>query len=169
MNEDLEQVTDLSGLQKTAGEQPWWFSEGLHFECLGCGRCCRGEAGGIFMRPVEERRVAEEQGLSLDDLRRRFETNRWRFPSLKERSNGSCIMLGPENRCSIYRCRPLACRTWPFWPEVLASRSDWKREACHCPGMNSGPVWNGWQIEKILNAHNNYMKKLSNEWRKAVR
>ena len=116
------------------------------------------------MRPCEEERIASELSISRDELRRRFETKRWRFPSLRERDGGRCIMNGLDNRCRIYRCRPIECRTWPFWPELLESPESWDRAARHCPGMNSGTLWTPSQIAAVLKAHEGYVKKLSAEW-----
>ncbi len=157
-------VAGSSGLRRTERENPWWFAEGLRFKCLGCGRCCRGEAGGIFLRREDERRVAAFLGLSVDELRRRFETQRWRFPSLKERIGGACVMLDEGARCKIYVVRPVHCRTWPFWPQLLESPEAWKTAARRCPGMDSGELWSGERIAKILRAHENFMKKLQDDW-----
>ncbi len=169
MRENFESVKDFSGPRETAGRLPRWFSGGLRFECLGCGRCCRGEAGGIFMRPAEEARIALALGLDVAELRRRAETSRWRFPSLRERAGGECVMLGAGARCGIYAVRPIQCRTWPFWPELLQSPEAWRSAARRCPGMDSGPLWSEERILKILHAHEDYMKKLSDEWGREAR
>ncbi len=167
-------LNDFGGLRETVREDPWWFAEGLRFKCLGCGRCCRGEAGGIFLRPGDERRLAEFFDLSIDELRRRFETQRWRFPSLKECSGGACVMLDDRReysltyeraRCKIYAVRPIHCRTWPFWPQLLESPDAWKAAARRCPGMDCGELWSGERIAKILRAHENFMKELQDTGR----
>lgn len=145
--------------------RPWW-SGGLHFECLGCGRCCRGEPGGIFVTPEEEKRIAAFLELSADEFRRRYETGRWRFPSVKESRDGRCVMNCPDNRCRVYALRPVTCRTWPFWPEVLASPEAWNAAAAQCPGMNSGPLWEAWQIDAVCQAQVQYMQRLAEAWRK---
>lgn len=41
-------------------------------------------------------------------------------------------------RCAIYTVRPAQCRTWPFWPENLSSRADWRSAGERCPGID-GP------------------------------
>jgi Fe-S-cluster containining protein len=145
---------------------PVWFAGGLRFQCFCCGRCCRGEPGSVFMRPAEELSMAEFMGLTVEDFRHRYETNRWSFPSLRERPGGECIMLQDDCRCAVYACRPVPCRIWPWRPGVLESPAAWNRAAAHCPGMNSGPLWSAAQILKILNAHFEYHEKLRREWRK---
>lgn len=169
MSPDNDGVSENNsqGLRQILRESSlWWFAGGLCFECCGCGRCCRGEPGGIFLRPREELRIARRLGLDPASFRRKYETNCWRFPSLKERSGGACVMLSPHCRCEIYSCRPLECRTWPWWPEVLQSRQSWNDAAKHCPGMNSGKLWSGGRILKILTAHESYLRKLGCEWRR---
>lgn len=146
---------------------PWW-GGGLRFECMGCGRCCRGAPGGIFMLPDEERRIAAHVGVPVEELRRRFETTRWRFPSLRETSGGRCIMNDGNGRCGIYPCRPVECRTWPFWPELLASPEAWARAARRCPGMDCGALWSAEEIAAVLAEHADYAARLESEWRGAV-
>ena len=55
-------------------------------------------------------------------------------------SDGRCTFLDRANQCRIYRVRPKQCRTYPFWPEVLASRSSWRSEAETCEGIGRGAV-----------------------------
>lgn len=57
--------------------------------------------------------------------------------------------------CSIYEARPLQCRTWPFWPEVVRSRAAWERmrKDTPCPGMNSGPLITVDEIVSRLKKH----------------
>jgi len=116
------------------------------------------------MRPAEERRIAAALNLTVERLRLRFETTRWRFPSLRETDCGRCVMNDDGGRCLVYVCRPVACRTWPFWPELLESPQAWQTAARHCPGMDAGPLWSPRRIAAVLAAHENYMKKLSREW-----
>ena len=122
--------------------EPLWWSDGLRFACIGCGRCCRGEPGAIFFTPGEEARVVEHLGIDLADFRRRFVTGRWGRPSFIERSNGDCVFYDALNaRCSIYAIRPAQCRLFPFWPEVLKSSARWDACAKNCPGMNDGRLY----------------------------
>ena len=157
-----ENMTGPRGTQA----QPWWAAGGLRFTCLGCGRCCRGEAGGIFLLPEEEQKVAAWLGLSVSDLRSRYETRRWRFPSLRERAGGECVMHGEDGRCRIYNARPLMCRTWPFWPELLESPESWAAAARHCPGMNEGKTWTAAEIAAELGKHEQYELALREAWGK---
>ena len=50
----------------------------------------------------------------------------------------------------VYPVRPLQCRTYPFWPEVLASRQAWQREARRCEGINRGRAVPAGRIRRQL-------------------
>lgn len=57
---------------------------------------------------------------------------RW---SLRERPDGRCSLLEGLNDCTIYRARPEQCRTFPFWPSILAGGEGLRRAAAVCPGL----------------------------------
>jgi Fe-S-cluster containining protein len=40
----------------------------------------------------------------------------------------SCIFLRPDNTCRIHAARPVQCRTYPWWPELMDARQ-WRAEA----------------------------------------
>jgi len=89
--------------------------------------------------------------LPVNEFRRRYVTSRWRAPSLKERTNGDCVFYdATSDRCSIYRVRPLQCRTFPFWPALLESEEAWNEAALLCPGMNRGDLRTAEEIRGLL-------------------
>lgn len=53
----------------------------------------------------------------------------------------ACVFLldGAETSCAIYPVRPERCRTWPFWPELLADPEVLRRAAARCPGIQLDP------------------------------
>ena len=43
--------------------------------------------------------------------------------------DGGCVFLDHDtNQCRIYEARPVQCRTYPFWPDLMASPSAWNEE-----------------------------------------
>ena len=41
-----------------------------------------------------------------------------------------CIFLEKDTkRCTIYESRPVQCRTYPYWPTIIANADTWKNEA----------------------------------------
>ncbi|GHV47602.1 zinc/iron-chelating domain-containing protein [Synergistales bacterium] len=137
-------------------EKPEWWSEGVRFECLGCGRCCGGEPGAIFFTPEEEDRIVNNieingSKFTHKEFRALFVTNRWGRPSFKERHNGDCVFFdAQEKKCKIYLLRPAQCALFPFWPSVLESAESWTSEAVRCLGMNDGPLWSADNIRFLL-------------------
>jgi Fe-S-cluster containining protein len=53
--------------------------------------------------------------------------------------NAPCPFYTEESGCRIYEARPVQCRTWPFWPEVVATKRSWERAAKDCEGIHRGP------------------------------
>ena len=56
--------------------------------------------------------------------------------------------------CSLYEARPMQCRTWPFWPELLDSQISWKEAKSGkdgCPGLDNGKSFSVDEINQILN------------------
>jgi Fe-S-cluster containining protein len=112
----------------------------LLFECTRCGRCC-ATAGDyyVFLDAGEAERIRAHLRLSAAWFRRRYlERLDDDTQVLAASADERCIFLGPDGACRIYPVRPLQCRTYPFWPEVVASRRAWQQEARRCEGINRG-------------------------------
>ena len=63
---------------------------------------------------------------------------------------GRCTFLQKDNTCSIYAVRPLQCQTYPYWPEIMISKTLWDNEAVRCEGINTGQRVEAEHIEKQL-------------------
>ncbi|MFH1277577.1 MAG: YkgJ family cysteine cluster protein [Candidatus Eisenbacteria bacterium] len=103
----------------------------LRFSCTRCGRCCR-EPGWVRFTPAEQRPAARALGIPVARFRETHghdEDGTW----IRVTRPKPCPFLGEEG-CSIYEARPEQCRTWPFWPENLASKAAWSRIARRCHG-----------------------------------
>jgi len=126
----------------------------LRFECTGCGRCCIG--GGeyhVFLTDEAAETVRQHLKLSRAWFRRRYLR---KLPDGDQVAamgkDGRCIFLGKDNGCRVYEARPIQCRTYPFWPEVVNSRTAWTREAKRCEGIDRGNVVPLSRIRKALAA-----------------
>ncbi len=116
-----------------------WFHEGLKFACTGCGDCCTGAPGYVWVNKAEIEALAAAIGLSVAEFERRYVRTVGIRKSLVEFANGDCIFFHSESRtCQVYDVRPRQCRTWPFWPSNLASPMAWQDTAERCPGCNRG-------------------------------
>ena len=121
--------------------KPWWAS-GLSFSCTQCGKCCevRGDVQWIFVPAKEQMRLARHLKLSLKDFRDQCMTSTEDNQASLKMDQGRCVFLR-EGRCSVHEFKPTQCRTWPFWPENLASPKAWRKEVeSICPGSHSDSV-----------------------------
>ena len=71
--------------------------------------------------------------------------------ALVEHPSLDCIFWEDGAGCQVYHARPLQCRQWPFWPEMLASKAAWKAEKSICPGMDveDGRLYSREEIDRI--------------------
>lgn len=130
-----------------------FFDNGLKFSCKGCNYCCAGSPGFVFISEKELDEIAAFLKLDLDVLKNSY-TRKIIYQgeeriSLKEKSNFKCVFLSNEG-CLIYPVRPLQCRTYPFWPSIMASEKEWLEEKESCPGIGDGRLYSKEEIEEIL-------------------
>jgi uncharacterized protein len=119
-------------------KQPW-YAQGLKFSCTGCGDCCTGDPGVVWVNKVEIAAMATALGLEIEEFERRYVRMVGIRKSLIEYANGDCVFFDSKQRkCGLYEARPRQCRTWPFWPSNLTSPASWDSIAERCPGCNRG-------------------------------
>jgi len=113
----------------------------LRFKCTGCGKCCTGgEDHYIAMSKMEAQRIQKHLGISSNWFRRRYVTHLTRNTLTARMHKGQCVFLSDSGKCQIYKLRPVQCRTYPYWPELLENKRVWDNEATHCEGINVGNV-----------------------------
>ena len=121
-------------------EKPW-YCEGLRFRCTGCGSCCVGEPGYVWVNKAEIEALAAAVGLDVEKFERKYIRLVGIRKSLVERTGGDCALFDRQTRkCRVYDVRPRQCRTWPFWKSNLDSAETWAETADECPGCGRGPV-----------------------------
>jgi Fe-S-cluster containining protein len=114
----------------------------------------------VRVSDVEIEVLADRLGLAESEFRAAYtrEIHR-RGTSLRERSDGTCVLYDALRGCTVYADRPRQCRTWPFWGAVLHSPERWAEEAQGCPGMNRGPLHEvGW-IEEIVRDDGTFVRR----------
>lgn len=119
-----------------------WFGDGLSFACTQCGNCCTGPSGFVWFSEEEGGAIAQYLGMDLHAFHDRYARRalgRWTLGETRRGRAYDCVFLREDDQgkrmCSIYPVRPTQCRTWPFWPSNIKSRSAWESSAKTCPGM----------------------------------
>lgn len=118
----------------------------FRFACHRCGHCCSGGAGHVWLAPGETERLAAALGLGVDafarlhvrtviDPRSGELASALREVNTSAERGGRCTLLAGSNTCTAYAARPEHCRTFPYWPSVLAERAAFEAARATCPGI----------------------------------
>jgi Fe-S-cluster containining protein len=114
-------------------------SEGLRFECQpGCTACCE-QKGFVYLTEGDIERAARYLGMAPVVFERKFVYRTAQRRRLRVPRETQCCFLR-EGRCRIHPAKPTQCRVFPFWPELVESKAEWKKTARYCPGMGQGPL-----------------------------
>ena len=131
---------------------PTWIKDGVKFKCTGCGACCTGSPGYVWLEESDIENLLEHLEISRDELIEKYcrEIN-GRISLIEDDKTFDCVFL-KENRCSLYGARPKQCRTYPFWSDVIQDKKTWDQEKHHCEGINhsKGKTFTQSDILKII-------------------
>ena len=128
-----------------------FYEKGLRFQCLKeCSGCCGGSPGFVFLKEDEITTIHQHLGLTREAFMSNYTKAVDDRISLLDvqKDNWNCIML-KNGKCSIYAIRPMQCRTFPFWPRNIVSKTEWRDLQNHCPGLNTGRLFSKDEIEAI--------------------
>jgi uncharacterized protein len=133
----------------SASKNSPWYKDGLRFKCTGCGDCCTGAPGFVWVNKDEVAALAAEVGLDETEFEAQYVREIGVRKSLKERDdNYDCVFLdGKTRKCTVYNARPRQCRTWPFWDSNLRSPETWEATCEVCPGSGTGRLYQLGEIE----------------------
>ncbi len=112
-----------------------WFQHGLKFKCTGCGKCCTGSPGYVFLSNTDLVHLAEHAKITPREFAEKYTRLVEGELALTDQPNGDCTFL-KDKRCTVYEARPVQCRTFPWWIENLRSIQDWNEAALSCEGIN---------------------------------
>jgi len=135
-------------MNKIVFERSYFFDSGIRFECRRCGACCTGAPGSVLVRIHEIHGIARYLKI---DTQRLIEDYLCPFGggySIQERADGRCLFY--DDGCAIYPVRPLQCKTFPFWFELLRSPKRWHKMVEECPGIGSGLLYSKDEIIEIV-------------------
>ena len=126
---------------------------GLRFECSGCGDCCRsrGRYAHVYVNDGEQRALARHLDMSPAEFRAGFtfvDEDDW--VQLTTDGEACCFLDRRDNRCLVYDARPVQCRTFPFWRDLVGRRG-WRAEAGRlCEGVGEGEHVSREQAELLM-------------------
>jgi Fe-S-cluster containining protein len=127
--------------EQDTAEPLFWYAEGLKFQCTGCGDCCTGAPGYVWVNQAEIDALAEHFGMTVAAFEQKYVRQIGIRRSLKEleHKDYDCVFLDPKTRkCQVYEFRPRQCRTWPFWKSNIRTPESWQTTCEVCPGSGRG-------------------------------
>jgi Fe-S-cluster containining protein len=111
----------------------------MRFACQsGCTRCCNTR-GFVYITENDLIRIAKYLGLPAKTFEERYVIRYRRILRLRKPRHSQCHFL-TETGCSVHAVKPVQCRTYPFWPELVENRRAWNNEAARCPGIHKGDL-----------------------------
>ena len=114
-------------------------AQSLRFACqAGCTECCQ-QRGFVYLSDDDIDRAARFLGLTAGEFERRYVFRTRNRARLRVPRDANCHFLF-EGGCSIHPAKPTQCRIFPFWPELVESRREWRKTARYCPGIGQGPL-----------------------------
>ncbi|HLK20283.1 MAG TPA: YkgJ family cysteine cluster protein [Bryobacteraceae bacterium] len=111
----------------------------LRFECQpGCTACCT-QKGFVYITESDLARMAKFVGMGVAAFEKRYVYRTRHLLRLRMPRQGQCHFLRKEG-CSIHPAKPTQCRIFPFWPEQVESKREWRKTAKYCPGIGKGEL-----------------------------
>ena len=96
----MGQKTDRGIFMDTELKEPW-FEEGLRFKCTGCGGCCTGSPGYVYLSANDIDTLAHHFNLSRDEFTKkhtRFVDGSYAL--LDKKGSNDCAFL-KDKQCTV--------------------------------------------------------------------
>jgi Fe-S-cluster containining protein len=111
----------------------------MRFECQsGCVACCQRK-GFVYLTEDDIVRTAMFLGMSAAAFEKKFVYRTTNLRRLRTPHDAQCGFLRADG-CSIHSVKPVQCRVFPFWPELVESKAEWLKTAEWCPGIGKGEL-----------------------------
>jgi uncharacterized protein len=111
----------------------------IRFECQpGCTRCCEVQ-GYVYLTEENLQQAARFLGMTPQEFESQYVYRTRHLLRLRKPRGAQCHFL-ENGGCRIHPAKPTQCRAYPFWPDLVGSGRQWKKEAKTCPGINQGPL-----------------------------
>jgi Fe-S-cluster containining protein len=127
-----------------------WYHKGLSFRCTGCGKCCTGSPGYVWITREDVKNIIDFLEITKEEFLKIYTRRVMKRLSLKEKTPSyDCIFL-KDNKCLIYKVRPLQCSTFPWWSHNISSKETWEKVKETCEGIDKSKHYSQKQIEENL-------------------
>jgi Fe-S-cluster containining protein len=93
----------------------------------------------VYITEDDLRRIAKHIGMSANVFEARYVIRYRHLLRLRKPKKSQCHFLKGDG-CSVHVVKPVQCRTYPFWPELVEDRAAWKAEGTLCPGIGKGEL-----------------------------
>jgi uncharacterized protein len=111
----------------------------MRFQCQeGCTNCCT-QKGFVYLTEEDVLRLASFTGVPAAEFEGRYVYRTRNFRRLRVPRGSTCHFL-LENGCAVHPAKPVQCRIFPFWPELMDDRKEWDKTASWCPGIGKGEL-----------------------------
>jgi Fe-S-cluster containining protein len=71
-----------------------WYKDGLHFKCTGCGKCCTGAPGFVFLTDEDVEKLLQHLKISKKEFLKRYTKSfNGRLSLRDDTPNYGCIFL----------------------------------------------------------------------------
>lgn len=113
----------------------------MRFQCQpGCIKCC-DQKGQVYLSEDDILRLAAYLGVEPQAFEARYvyRTRNLRRLRKPPKSKLQCPFL-KEDGCSVHPAKPTQCSTFPFWPEMVQDKEEWRRTGRWCPGIGKGEL-----------------------------
>ena len=106
----------------------------------GCTKCCE-QQGFVYLTEEDIPRLAAYVGMAVEAFELRYVYRTKNQRRLRVPRHAQCEFL-KEGGCSVHPAKPLQCRTFPYWPELVGNKRNWEKTGKWCPGIGKGELVN---------------------------
>lgn len=132
---------------------------GIRFECNGCGLCCKDtdyRIRTIALLKDEAEKISQSTKREISDFAERLRGMHPYAYLMRKNEEGFCVFR-EENRCSIYKIRPLVCEFYPFELLTDDKGSYIFRYSNECPTLGKGKLLSKSHFEKLFHHSSSLM------------
>ncbi|HEY3744421.1 MAG TPA: YkgJ family cysteine cluster protein [Bryobacteraceae bacterium] len=111
----------------------------MRFECqAGCTKCCE-QQGFVYLTEGDIPRLAKFLKMTQAAFEKRYVYRTRHLRRLRVPRHAQCEFL-KDGGCSVHPAKPLQCAAFPYWPELVGDKRNWKNTGEWCPGIDKGPL-----------------------------